>query len=124
MDEEDEVLDNVTRCPGCNTRQAHEILKEKALKNDVGIDYLLRCEGCGNVHTVIFRSAKPINVRFTLSDGPNSMPFEMEVDDDEMFTLGDEFEALDCVWQITRLEVKGDAKPRQLAAKDVMRVWA
>ena len=123
MDEDDEMLDNVTRCPGCNTRQAHEILKEKALKNDVGIDYLLRCEGCGNVHTVIFRSAKPINVRFTLSDGPDSIPFEMEVDDDEVFTLGDEFEALERVWCITRLEIKGDAKPRQLAAKDVVRVW-
>ena len=124
MDEGDEMLDNVTRCPGCNTRQAHEILKEKTLKNDVGIDYLLRCEGCSNVHTVIFRSAKPISVRFTLSDGPDSMPFEMEVDDDEAFTLDDEFEALDRVWRITRLEVEGDAKPRHLAAKDVLRVWA
>ena len=124
MDEDDEMLDNVTRCPGCNTRQAHEILKEKTLKNDVGVDYLLRCEGCSNVHTVIFRSAKPINVQFTLSDGPDSMPFEMEVDDDEIFTLDDEFEALDRVWRITRLELEGDAKPRWLAAKDVMRVWA
>ena len=124
MDEEDEVMDNVTRCPSCNTRQAHEILKEKALKSNAGVDYLLRCEGCGNVHTVIFRSAKPINVRFTLSDGPDSVPFEMEVDDDEVFTLNDEFEALDRVWLITRLETKGDAKPRRLAASDVMRVWA
>ena len=124
MDEGDEMLDNVTRCPSCNTRQAHEILKEKTLKNDVGVDYLLRCEGCSNVHTVIFRSAKPINVQFTLSDGPESMPFEMEVDDDEIFTLDDEFEALDRVWRITRLELEGDTKPRWLAAKDVMRVWA
>jgi len=124
VDEGDEMLDNVTRCPGCNTRQAHEILKEKTLKNDVGIDYLLRCEGCSNVHTVIFRSAKPINIQFTLSDGPDSIPFEMEVDDDEVFTLNDEFEALDRLWRITRLELGGDAKPRRLAAKDVMRVWA
>ena len=38
---------------------------------------------------------KPVTVRFTLSDGPESMPFEMEVDDDETFALNDEFEALD-----------------------------
>ena len=124
VDEEDETLDNVTRCPGCNTRQAHEILKEKTLKNNAGVDYLLRCEGCGNVHTVIFRSSEPINIRFTLSDGPDSLPFEMEVDDDEVFTLNDEFEALDRIWRITRLETDGDAKPRQLAASKVMRVWA
>ena len=47
MDDVDEELNNVTRCPGCNTRHGHEILKEKELKNGNGIDYLLRCEGCG-----------------------------------------------------------------------------
>ena len=104
VDEDEEMLDNVTRCPGCNTRQAHEILKEKPLKKDAGVDYLLRCEGCGNVHTLIFRSAKPICIRFTLSDGPDSMPFEMEVDDDERFALNDEFEAMGRIWRITRLE--------------------
>ena len=40
MDAVDEELDNVTRCPGCNTRQGHEILKEKLLKNGQGVDYL------------------------------------------------------------------------------------
>ena len=124
MDEGVEELDNVTRCPSCNTRQAHEILKEKALKNDSGIDYLLRCEGCGNVHTVIFRNAKPVTIRFTLSDGPDSSPYEIEVDDDEVFVLDDEFEALDLLWRITRLETDGDAKPRALEARKVRRVWA
>ena len=124
MDEGVEELDNVTRCPSCNTRQAHEILKEKALKNDAGIDYLLRCEGCGNVHTVIFRNAKPVTIRFTLSDGPDSFPYEIEVDDDEVFVLDDEFEALDLLWRITRLETDGDAKPRALEARKVRRVWA
>ena len=124
MDEGVEELDNVTRCPSCNTRQAHEILKEKALKNDAGIDYLLRCEGCGNVHTVIFRNAKPVTIRFTLSDGPDSFPYELEVDDDEVFVLDDEFEAIDLLWRITRLETDGDAKPRALEARKVRRVWA
>jgi uncharacterized Zn finger protein len=124
VDEGVEELDNVTRCPSCNTRQAHEILKEKALKNDAGIDYLLRCEGCGNVHTVIFRNAKPVTIRFTLSDGPDSSAYEIEVDDDEVFVLDDEFEALDLLWRITRLETDGDAKPRALEARKVRRVWA
>ena len=124
MDDEVEELDNVTRCPSCNTRQAHEILKEKALKNDVGIDYLIRCEGCGNVHTVTFRNAKPITIRFTLSDGPDSIPYELEVDDDEIFALNDEFEAIDLLWRITRLEEGGDTKPRTLEARKVKRVWA
>lgn len=124
MDAVDEELDNVTRCPGCNTRQGHEILKEKLLKNGQGVDYLLRCEGCGHVHKVIFRDAKPVTVRFTLSDGPDSMPFEMEVDDDETFALNDEFEALDGIWIITKLEVGSDEKRRTAGARDVKRVWA
>ena len=124
MDADDEELDNVTRCPGCNTRQGHEILKEKLLKNGQGVDYLLRCEGCGHVHKVIFRDAKPVTVRFTLSDGPESMPFEMEVDDDETFALNDEFEALDGIWIITKLEVGGDEKRRTADAREVQRVWA
>ena len=124
MDAVDEELDNVTRCPGCNTRQGHEILKEKLLKNGQGVDYLLRCEGCGHVHKVIFRDAKPVTVRFTLSDGPESMPFEMEVDDDETFALNDEFEALDGIWIITKLEVGNDEKRRTADARDVKRVWA
>ena len=124
MDAVDEELDNVTRCPECNTRQGHEILKEKLLKNGQGVDYLLRCEGCGHVHKVIFRDAKPVTVRFTLSDGPESMPFEMEVDDDETFALNDEFEALDGIWIITKLEVGSDEKRRTADARDVKRVWA
>ena len=124
MDADDEELDNVTRCPGCNTRQGHEILKEKLLKNGQGVDYLLRCEGCGHVHKVIFRDAKPVTVRFTLSDGPESMPFEMEVDDDETFALNDEFEALDGIWIITKLEIDGDEKRRTADAREVKRVWA
>ena len=119
MDDEVEELDNVTRCPSCNTRQAHEILKEKALKNDAGVDYLVRCEGCSNVHTVILRNAKPITILFTLSDGPDSFPYEQEV-----FALNDEFDALDRLWIITRLETEGDAKPRTLQAGKVKRIWA
>ena len=63
-------------------------------------------------------------IRFTLSDGPDSTPFEMEVDDDEIFTLNDEFEANDCVWIITKLEVEGDEKKRTASAREVKRVWA
>ncbi|MDP6899467.1 MAG: HVO_0476 family zinc finger protein [Candidatus Thalassarchaeaceae archaeon] len=126
MTDEDAIdeLGNMTRCPGCNTRQQHSILKEKILKNDAGIDYLLKCEGCGNVHTVIFRTPKSVNVRFTLSDGPDSHPFSMEIDDDEVFVLNDEFEAMDMLWRITRLEVEGDDKPRSVEAKFVGMVWA
>ncbi len=124
MDAADEVLDNVTLCPSCNTRQAHEILKEKLLNNGNGVDYLLRCEGCGHVHKVIFRDAKPVNVRFTLSDGADSTPFEMEVDDDEVFVLNDEFEANDCIWIITKIEVEDDEKRRTASAHEVKRVWA
>ena len=124
LDEEEEVLDNITRCPGCNTRQAHEILKEKELKGEAGADYLLRCEGCGNVHTMIIRAPKAIQIKFTLSDGPNSQPFTIDVDEDEAFTIGDEFDAEGKLWRITRLEIDGDESPTQVDAESVKMVWA
>ncbi len=76
------------------------------------------------MHTVIFRSPKPLVVRFTLSDGPDSIPHEMEVDADEVFTVGDEFEACDRVWSITRLETTNEERPRRLPASAIQRVWA
>ena len=65
-----------------------------------------------------------MTVRFTLSDGAESIPHEIEVDEDEIFSLHDEFEALDLLWRVTRLETDGDDKPRTLDAKSVKRVWA
>ncbi|MDP6907203.1 MAG: HVO_0476 family zinc finger protein [Candidatus Thalassarchaeaceae archaeon] len=119
-----EEIENVTRCPGCNTRQAHDILKEKELKDGTGVDYLLRCSGCGNVHTMVFRSPKAIIVKFTLSDGPSSKHYQMEIDEDEVFTIGDEFDAENMLWRITRLEIDGDDRPTETEAKEVKMVWA
>ena len=73
---------------------------------------------------MIFRNPKPVTVRFTLSDGSESIPHEMEVDDDEIFALNDEFEALDLLWRVTKLETGGEEKPRTSEAKNVKRVWA
>ena len=37
-DEDDEIIENVTDCPGCNQPCGHEILKEKHVKS--GVNYL------------------------------------------------------------------------------------
>ena len=122
-DEDVEVIENVTRCPGCNSRQSHEVLREKQV-GDGGIDYLIRCGGCGNVHTFQLRTPKPTMVNLTLSDGAESEKTEFEVDTDEVFTIGDEFELGDALWRITRLETGGDAKLRVADARDVRMIWA
>jgi len=123
-DEEDvEIIENVTRCPGCNSKQSHEVLREKEVGSD-GIDYLIRCGGCGKVHTLRFRNPKPIMVPLTLSDGANSQKTEFEVDADEVFTIGDKFEFDEILLRITRLECGGDAKSQVADANEVKMVWA
>ena len=46
---EDELVENVTDCPGCGDFCGHQILKER--KAGDGTNYLLKCDECGHVHT-------------------------------------------------------------------------
>ena len=52
--EDDEVMENAVLCPICEDVTGHQILREKEIGR--GIDYLLRCEDCSNVHEMQFRA--------------------------------------------------------------------
>jgi len=120
-DEEDyeveEVLENVTHCSACAEMTGHEILNEKT-KGD-GIDYLLKCEDCSNVHTLHIRPPAVIKVAFTLTDGPESETILLEVDEDEEFIVEDIFEQSDMMWKINQILVGEGRKSKYALAKDV-----
>jgi len=122
-EEDEEVLENVTHCPGCSSRNPHEILRERAVGGDKGVDYLVRCEGCSNVHTVQFRAPKPVQIEFTFSDGADSYRETLTVDDDEVFTMHDEFEHGEGRWRVTRVEVQTDEKVTHATADAVRMIW-
>ena len=84
---EEEFVENVTDCPGCGEFCEQDILKEK--KAGEGIDYLLKCQECGHVHTLQIRPPRPILIPFILSEGAHSRVAEIEIDDDEELHVGD-----------------------------------
>ena len=112
----------VADCPYCEMASLHEILREKPKGR--GVDYLTRCTECGEVHTIEVRPPRPLEVKFTLSEGANSEATMIEVDDDEVFTLGDEFDHLDAVWRITRLQMPDNSSANSAGADEVAMVWA
>jgi len=113
---EDELVQNVTDCPGCGDFCGHQILKER--KAGDGTNYLLKCDDCGNVHTLEIRPPKPVMVPFLLSEGAFTRTQEIEIDDDEELHIGDIFEHGDASWEINRIETKtGNSRRKLVAAK-------
>ena len=60
----------------------------------------------------------------TLSDGSDSEAGNIEVDEDEVISVGDVFEHADALWEVTRID--GDASQPQntLGACDIRAMWA
>ena len=119
---EDEVLDNFAFCPTCDEEIGHMILRSK--ERGKGVDHLVQCAVCNGVHTIELRPPKATDVRFTLSEGADSRQTLIEVDIDEQFAIGDEFEYEDAVWEIKRLEMPNATSSNQVTANEVKMVWA
>lgn len=100
--DEDEVMENAVLCPICEDVTGHQILREKEIGR--GVDYLLRCEDCSNVHEMQFRPPPLKRIPFMLTDGPESYMATIDLDADEWLELGDVFEHDDMAWRITRIE--------------------
>jgi len=121
-EEVEEVLENIALCPTCDEEVGHIILRTKG--RGKGVDHLVQCVVCDGVHTVELRPPKSTEVRFTLSEGSDSRQTVIEVDIDEKFSMGDEFDHDDAVWKITRLELPDATSSKHVSANEVNMVWA
>ena len=118
----EELVENVTDCPGCRQPCGHEILREK--KAGTGTDYLLKCEECSHIHTVQMRPPKEVIVPFLLSEGSETVVIKIDVDDDEVLRIGDIFEYAEASWEINRIENKHNISVKKLIASEVGRANA
>jgi len=118
--EEDEG--NHAHCPNCQDFSDHEILRRN--NKGSGEDLLLKCLNCDNVHKLEIRPPKPIFVKTTLSDGNQSTPTEVEVDDDEIISDGDLFEHNEITWQVTRIDDMGSNPKNDLLVNNISSMWA
>ena len=121
-DDSEEVIENVTLCSECNEYSEHHILKERNVGS--GRDLLIKCLSCGAISNLQIREPKSILVPFILTDGPNSIRAELEIDDDEEFTIGDVFEDSEMLWSINQLIDSEGRKKTALKATEVSVVSA
>jgi len=113
---DDELVENVTDCPGCGDFCGHQILKER--KAGDGVNYLLKCDECNHIHTLELRPPKAIVIPFLLSEGAHTQMANIEMDDDEELHIGDIFEHADASWEINRIETRtGNSRRKLIAAK-------
>lgn len=109
-------------CPSCDFESEHDILRSKEVGK--GVDHLVKCNECLQVRTIQLRPPKSFSVKFTLSHMDSSDHVTMEIDEDELFELDDEFEYDDCVWKVTRLEMPDASSSKRATAQAVQMVWA
>ena len=109
-------------CPNCSRSTEHEVLRR--ISRGSGDDVLAKCVECGEVHTIVIRPPKAVQVNTTLSDGKESKSRSIEVDVDEIITIGDVFERDGALWEVTRID-GGSSRPYDsLGASDIRAMWA
>ena len=109
-------------CPNCLRSTEHEVLRRTSRGS--GDDVLAKCAECGEVHTIVLRPPKAVQVNATLSDGKESESRSIEVDEDEIITIGDVFERDGVLWKVTRID-GGSSRPyERLGASDIKAMWA
>ncbi len=119
MDDDEGAL---SECPDCDDVTGHSIIKRTP--QGEGEDFLVRCDSCSLVHTIMIRPPKPVMVKTTLSDGRDSFSVEIEVDEDEEISVDDMFEHQEITWRVTRID-NSDSRPKQsLGASEISSMWA
>jgi len=111
-----------TECPSCFEETEHQIIK-KTSKGE-GEDFLVRCIICENVHRIMLRPPDLVFVKTTLSDGKNSQRTDVEVDEDEVISLGDVFEHVGATWRVTRIDNSKSQPEQSLVSTDIYSMWA
>ena len=122
VDGDAEDVAKIAVCSDCEQEEEHDVLR--SAERGQGVDLLVRCHACGNVHTLELRPPRSINVRFTLSEGAHSQRLDIEVDEDEMFEVGDCFDHGEGTWEVTRLEAAGGVSLTTAEPSEVDMVWA
>jgi len=109
-------------CPSCSRSTEHEVLRRTPKGG--GNDILAKCVECDEVHTIVLRPPKAVRVNATLSDGKESEARSIEVDEDEIISIGDVFERDGALWEVTRIDGDASQPYEKLGASEIKAMWA
>ena len=110
------------QCPSCLGETEHKIIKKT--NKGKGEDFLVRCIICEGIHKIMLRPPNLVLVKTTLSDGNNSQRTDLDVDEDEVISVGDVFEHLDATWRVTRIDNSKSQPEQSLFSTDIYSMWA
>lgn len=113
----------MVECPICKEETLHEVLSGKMSgKTQAVMDSTVRCRECGQVHHIVIKVEKPVEIPVVISWIEKSTRSNISLGPDEVLSVDDEIMCGDEPVLVTAIESKG-ARPRRAKARDIQTVW-
>lgn len=114
----------MAECPVCKCETLHEVLHGKmGGKAQAVFESTCRCKECSQVHPVILKVEKPIEVPIIVSWLKDSKRATITVGPDDALSIEDEIMCGDEPVQVTSIESNG-ARVRRAKARNIQTIWA
>jgi uncharacterized Zn finger protein len=114
----------MVECPICKSETLHEVLHGKlGGKAQAVFESTVRCKECNQVHPIVLKVERPIEVPIIVSWLKDSKRSTIVVGPDDALSIEDEIMCGDEPVQITSIESKG-ARVKRAKARNIQTVWA
>lgn len=109
-------------CPDCEDMTEHKILKGKM--GNFNVTGTFQCLECGRIFTGIIRLPKEFKVKVLLSDEDITEQTETILREDEVVSVGDEFDLDDGQHvQVTYIELPDGSRKKKAPATEIKALW-
>ena len=113
----------MVECPTCRAETLHEVLSGKMSgKAQTVMDSTVRCRECGQIHHIVIKCEKPVDIPVIVSWLEKSSRSTVSLGPDEVLCVDDELMCGDEAVLITSIEAKG-ARPNRAKARDIQTIW-
>ncbi|MGQ9588412.1 MAG: HVO_0476 family zinc finger protein [Thermoplasmata archaeon] len=113
----------MVECPICRKETLHEVLSGRiGGKAQAVMDSTVRCRECGQVHHIVLKVEKPLEVPMIISWMDKSIRTSMSLGPDEVVSVSDEVMCGDDPVLITAIESKG-ARVNTCKVRDIQTIW-
>jgi len=114
----------MAECPVCRTETLHEVLHGKMAGKTVSVfESTVKCKDCGQVHVIVLKVEKPIEVPIVVSWLKESKRSTITLGPEDALSVKDEVMCGDQPVQVTSIESHG-ARVMKAKARDIETVWA
>jgi len=113
----------MVECPMCREETLHEVLSGRMSgRAQTVMDSTVRCRQCGQVHHVVLKCEKPVEVAIIISWLDKSTRSSVSLGADEVVAVGDEMMCGEDSVLVTSIESKG-ARVNRCRASEIDAIW-